>query len=114
MKIRINIFLLIENALKVVSAIYAKGVEIVSSHINKDRRNFKDFSLWFELIKDYNLEVQYHPCKANVVADLLILIHQFSHLSVKQMGITIYHKMVLMNLEIIQHGSLSKIVIFST
>ena len=82
MKIRINIFLLIENSLKVVSAIYTKGVEIVSSHINKDR-NIKDFFLWLELIKDYNLEVKYHPGKANVVTDLLILKHQFRYLSVK-------------------------------
>jgi hypothetical protein len=26
---------------------------------------------WLELIKDYNLNVQYHPRKANVVADAL-------------------------------------------
>ena len=26
---------------------------------------------WLELIKDYNLEVNYHPGKANVVADAL-------------------------------------------
>ena len=26
---------------------------------------------WLELIKDYNLEVHYHPGKANVVADTL-------------------------------------------
>ena len=26
---------------------------------------------WLELIKDYNLEVYYHPGKANVVADAL-------------------------------------------
>ena len=26
---------------------------------------------WLELVKDYNLEVQYHPRKANVVADAL-------------------------------------------
>ena len=26
---------------------------------------------WLELIKDYNLEVHYHPEKANVVADAL-------------------------------------------
>jgi hypothetical protein len=32
---------------------------------------------WLELIKDYNLEVHYHPGKANVVADALI---QKSHL----------------------------------
>jgi hypothetical protein len=26
---------------------------------------------WLELIKDYDLEVHYHPSKANVVADAL-------------------------------------------
>ena len=26
---------------------------------------------WLELIKDYNLDIQYHPGKANVVADAL-------------------------------------------
>jgi hypothetical protein len=26
---------------------------------------------WLELIKDYDLEVRYHPGKANVVADAL-------------------------------------------
>jgi hypothetical protein len=26
---------------------------------------------WFELIKDYNLKIHYHPDKANVVADAL-------------------------------------------
>ena len=28
-------------------------------------------SRWLELIKDYDLNVQYHPGKANVVADAL-------------------------------------------
>jgi hypothetical protein len=26
---------------------------------------------WLELIKDYNMEIHYHPCKVNVVADAL-------------------------------------------
>ena len=26
---------------------------------------------WVELMKDYNLDIQYHLCKANVVADAL-------------------------------------------
>jgi hypothetical protein len=26
---------------------------------------------WMELIKDYELEIHYHPSKANVVADAL-------------------------------------------
>jgi len=26
---------------------------------------------WLELVKDYNLEIKYHPVKANVIADAL-------------------------------------------
>jgi hypothetical protein len=26
---------------------------------------------WLELIKDYNCEIKYHPCKANIVANAL-------------------------------------------
>jgi hypothetical protein len=37
---------------------------------------------WLELIKDYELEVYYHPEKANVVADALSRKHQCNHLTV--------------------------------
>jgi hypothetical protein len=30
---------------------------------------------WLELIKDYDIEVHYHPGKANVVADALAASH---------------------------------------
>ena len=50
-------------------------------HIYTDHKSLKyiftQFELnmrqqrWLELIKDYNLEVHYHPGKANVVADAL-------------------------------------------
>jgi hypothetical protein len=33
---------------------------------------------WLELIKDYDLEIHYHPGKANVVADALSLKAFFS------------------------------------
>jgi hypothetical protein len=37
---------------------------------------------WLELIKDYELEVHYHPGKANVVADALSHKHRCNHLTV--------------------------------
>jgi hypothetical protein len=37
---------------------------------------------WLELIKDYELEVHYHPGKANVVADVLTRKHRCNHLSI--------------------------------
>jgi hypothetical protein len=38
---------------------------------------------WLELIKDYELEVHYHPGKANVVAGALSLKHRCNHLSIQ-------------------------------
>jgi hypothetical protein len=45
---------------------------------------------WLELIKDYELEVHYHPIKANVVVDALSHKHQCNHLIEvisKQLGV---------------------------
>jgi hypothetical protein len=38
---------------------------------------------WLELIKDYELEVHYHPGKANVVADALSRKHRCNHLIIQ-------------------------------
>jgi hypothetical protein len=38
---------------------------------------------WLELIKDYELEVHYHPGKANMVADTLSHKHRCNHLTVQ-------------------------------
>jgi hypothetical protein len=38
---------------------------------------------WLELIKDYELEVHYHPGKTNVVADTLSHKHRCNHLTVQ-------------------------------
>jgi hypothetical protein len=38
---------------------------------------------WLELIKDYELEVHYHPGKANVIADALSRKHRCNHLTVQ-------------------------------
>jgi hypothetical protein len=56
---------------------------------------------WLELIKDYNLEVHYHPGKANVVADALSRKAHCSCLSVEAFSETLYGEMRKLNLEII-------------
>jgi hypothetical protein len=38
---------------------------------------------WLELIKDYELEVHYHPRKTNVVADALSHKHRCNHLTIQ-------------------------------
>jgi hypothetical protein len=61
---------------------------------------------WLELIKDYDLEIHYHPGKANVVADALS--HKaFCHcLTVELPDSTLCQEMKRLNLGIVQQGSL--------
>ena len=53
---------------------------------------------WLELIKDYNLEVHYHPSKANVVADALSRKSHFN--SLLEDGFNLLHPAVLHNIMI--------------
>jgi hypothetical protein len=69
---------------------------------------------WLEFIKDYNLEVHYHPGKANVMADALSQKSQCNCLSVKPLIVTLCQEMERLNLGIIQHGTLSNLVLEST
>jgi hypothetical protein len=60
---------------------------------------------WLELIKDYELEIHYHPSKANVVADALSR-KAFCHcLTIKTSNITLCQEMEKLNLGMIQHGT---------
>jgi len=51
---------------------------------------------WLELIKDYNLEVHYHPGKANVVADALSWKQHVG--PILEEGFNLLHPMVLHNI----------------
>ena len=48
---------------------------------------------WLELIKDYDLEVHYHPGKANVVADALSRKSYCNCLAVRTIGLTLCQEM---------------------
>jgi hypothetical protein len=69
---------------------------------------------WLELIKDYDLEVHYHPGKANVVADALSRKAHCSCLSVEAFSETLCWEMRKLNLEIIPQGSLNHLSIEAT
>jgi hypothetical protein len=64
---------------------------------------------WLELIKDYELEIHYHPGKANVVADALSRKASCHCLTVKTSDITLCQEMEKLNLGMIQHGTLNQL-----
>jgi hypothetical protein len=64
---------------------------------------------WLELIKDYDLEIHYHPGKANVVADALSR-KTFCHcLTVRAPDTTLCQEIERLNLGIIQQGTLTNL-----
>ena len=69
---------------------------------------------WMELIKDYDLEIHYHPGKANVVADALSRKAQCNCLSIVPSNETLCYELEKLNLGIITHGSLNNLVLSST
>jgi hypothetical protein len=69
---------------------------------------------WLELIKDYDLEVHYHPGKANVVADALSRKAHCSCSSVEAFNETLCWEMRRLNLEIISQGDLNHLSVEAT
>jgi hypothetical protein len=69
---------------------------------------------WLELIKDYDLEVHYHPRKANVVADTLSRKSHCNCLNVKPMEFSLCHELGKLNIEIVQQGCLTNVNVEST
>jgi hypothetical protein len=64
---------------------------------------------WLELIKDYNLNIHYHPGKANAVADSLSRKNYCNNLMVQKEQPTLYVEMERLNLEIVEEGHLNKL-----
>jgi hypothetical protein len=60
---------------------------------------------WLELIKDYELEIHYHPGTANVVADAPSCKASCHCLTMKTSDITLCQEMEKLNLGMIQHGT---------
>ena len=57
---------------------------------------------WLELIKDYNLEVHYHPGKANVVADALSRKSYANEVQVASMSSELCAELKQLNLGLMQ------------
>jgi hypothetical protein len=69
---------------------------------------------WLELIKDYDLEVHYHPGKANVVADALSRKAQCNCMNMDARVTTLCDELCKLNLEVISSGALSYISVEPT
>ena len=66
---------------------------------------------WLELIKDYDLEIHYHPGKANVVADALSRKASSSYVSATVLQETLCQEMKKMNLAIVSEGTIANITL---
>jgi hypothetical protein len=58
---------------------------------------------WLKLIKDYDLDVHYHPGTTNVVVDALSLKSWCDYLLAKYLNDTLCQEMEKLNLEIVQN-----------
>jgi hypothetical protein len=57
-------------------------------------------------LKDYDLEVHYHPGKANVVADALSRKVHYNHLELEPVSDPLCEEMKKLNLEVVEQGNL--------
>jgi hypothetical protein len=64
------------------------------------------------LIKDYELEIHYHPGKANVVADTLSRKHHCNHLMVQPLTFSCDPEEL--SVRVIPHGVLNNIALIPT
>jgi hypothetical protein len=69
---------------------------------------------WLELIKDYDLEVHYHPGKANVVADALSRKAQCNCVIMDSKIATLCDELCKLNIEVVSSGTLSYISVEPT
>ena len=69
---------------------------------------------WLELIKDYNLEVHYHPRKANVVADALSRKSHCNYHMVESPVTTLCVEMEELNLGMLPQGTVSNLELVLT
>jgi hypothetical protein len=69
---------------------------------------------WLELIKDYDLEVHYHPGKANVVADALSQKAQCNYVTMDSKIATLCDELRKLNMEVFSPGTLDYISVEPT
>jgi hypothetical protein len=64
---------------------------------------------WLELNKDYDVEINYHPDKANVVADALSRKKYCNNLMVKEEQPSLHEELEKLRIEIADRGQANKL-----
>jgi hypothetical protein len=64
---------------------------------------------WLELIKDYDIEINYHPGKANVVADALSRKTYCNNLMVKEELPALHEELEKLRIEIVDQGQVNEL-----
>jgi ribonuclease HI len=64
---------------------------------------------WLELIKDYDVEINYHPGKANVVTDALSRKTYCNNLMVREEQPALHEELEKLRIEIVDHGQVNKL-----
>jgi hypothetical protein len=89
---------------------YHKSLKYIFTQADLNMRQMR----WLELIKDYDLEVHYHPGKANVVGDALSRKSQCNCLTMDSRITTLCDEMSKLSMEMISLGTLNHISIKPT
>jgi hypothetical protein len=63
---------------------------------------------WLELIKEYDLNIHYHPDKANIIADAMSRKHYCNNLMVQKEQPSLYEEMERLSLDIVEKGQLNR------
>jgi hypothetical protein len=87
-----------------------KSLKYIFTHADLNLRQRR----WLELIKDYELEVHYHPGKANVVADALSQKSQCNCMMTNSRINTLCNELRKKRIEVITSGTLSHISVEPT
>jgi hypothetical protein len=64
---------------------------------------------WLEVIKDYDVEINYHPGKASVVADALSRKMYCNNLIVKEEQPTLHEEKEKLGIKIVDHGQANEL-----